>query len=189
MMIAVRNGEIDRVIVYSFSRFARSVTHLLKALEEFKGLKVSFISVTEQIQTDSPMGKAIFVILSAISQLERELLIERVRNGLANAKAKGIHIGRKKTRPSELIRKLYLSGVTYREAGRIAGVSSGAIGSEVRLLKEELGVEKVKELRRKSNRRPVLAYKPAPILNEMEPMEQKADIESTKGDPIEMTIQ
>jgi DNA invertase Pin-like site-specific DNA recombinase len=138
MMKSVRNKEIDRVVVYSFSRYARSTSHLLSALEEFKKLGVEFVSISENIETNSPLGVAIFSILGAVAQLERDILIERVKNGLANAKAKGVQLGRKKTRDSELIRRLYLTGVTYREIGRIAKCSSGAVSAEVRELKKEL---------------------------------------------------
>lgn len=114
MMKDVRSGLIEKVIVYSFSRYARSVTHLLRALEEFKKLNVGFVSITESIDTNTPLGSAVFTILGAVAQLERDLIAERVRNGLANAKAKGIRIGRLKTRDSDLIRKLKASGMTYR---------------------------------------------------------------------------
>ena len=81
-----------------------------------------------------------------ISQLERELIAERVRNGLANARAKGIHIGRKKTRPSELIRALLLQKMKYREIAKIANCSHGAINSERKeMLKEVKQVEEVKQ--------------------------------------------
>lgn len=138
MMAAVRRGEISSVVVYSFSRFARSVSHLLMALEEMNKYNVAFLSLTEKIETNSPMGRAFFVVIAAISQLERDILVERVKNGLANAKAKGVILGRKKTRDSELIRRLYLSGVTYKEVGRIAKCSSGAVSAEVKILKKEL---------------------------------------------------
>lgn len=138
MMKAVRNGEIKQVVVYSFSRYARSTSHLLSALQEFKKLNVSFTSLSENIDTNSALGVAIFSILGAVATLERDILIERVRNGLNNAKAKGIKLGRKKTRDSALIRQLFLSGVTYREISRIAKCSSGAVSAEVRELKKEL---------------------------------------------------
>jgi DNA invertase Pin-like site-specific DNA recombinase len=106
MMNDVRAGLIDKVIIYSFSRYARSITHLLKALKEFKRTGVGFISITESIDTNTPLGSAVFTILGAVAQLERDLIAERVRNGLANAKAKGVRLGRMKTRDSDLIRKL-----------------------------------------------------------------------------------
>lgn len=67
MMNAVREGKISKVIVYSFSRYARSVTHLLSALQEFKELNTDFISVSERIDTNTPLGQAMFTVLSAIS--------------------------------------------------------------------------------------------------------------------------
>ena len=138
MMAEVRAGKVSKVIVYSFSRYARSVTHLLNALEEFRKFEVSFISISENIDTDSPLGSAIFAILGAVSQLERDILVERVKNGLANAKAKGIKLGRKKTRDSALIRKLYKNGMTYKQIGQASGASNGSIAAEIREYKKEL---------------------------------------------------
>jgi DNA invertase Pin-like site-specific DNA recombinase len=62
MMNDVRNGQISNVLVYSFSRYARSVTHLLRALEEFRKLNVGFISITESIDTNTPLGSAVFTL-------------------------------------------------------------------------------------------------------------------------------
>ena len=137
MMKDAREGQIGKVIVYSFSRYARSVTHLLRALEEFKKLDVGFVSITESIDTNTPLGSAVFTILGAVAQLERDLIAERVRNGLANAKAKGIRIGRLKVRDSDLIRKLKTSGMTYRQIAHIARCSAGAVGAEMRAWKKE----------------------------------------------------
>jgi DNA invertase Pin-like site-specific DNA recombinase len=96
MMAAVENGEVSSVVVYSFSRFARSTTHLLTALQIFKKKDVHFVSLTEKIDTNSAVGIEIFSILASISQLERDLIADRVKIGLANARAKGKLIGRKK---------------------------------------------------------------------------------------------
>lgn len=79
VMKEVNSGQVSTVIVYSFSRFARSTKHLLNALEVFKGKQVGFISITENVDTSSPMGRAFFTIISAISQLERDLISERVK--------------------------------------------------------------------------------------------------------------
>ena len=78
-----------------------------------------------------------FTILGAVAQLERDLIAERVRNGLANAKAKGVRLGRMKTRDSDLIRKLRASGMTYRQISQIARCSSGAVSAEIRQMKHE----------------------------------------------------
>ena len=137
MMKDARDGIISKVIVYSFSRYARRVTHLLRALEEFKKLEVGFVSITESIDTNTPLGSAVFTILGAVAQLERDLIAEKVRNGLLNAKAKGIRIGRLKTRDSDLIRKLRKSGMTFREIAKIAKCSTAAVDAEVKEMKKE----------------------------------------------------
>ncbi len=142
MMAAVRNGECSCLVVYSFSRFARSVTHLLTGLEELKKNQTSFVSLTERIETDSSIGKAVFVIIGAIAQLERDLICERVKNGLANARAKGKLIGRKKLRDSNLIRSLLKAGMSYRNISKIAKCSHGSVHAEVLAVrKEELALK------------------------------------------------
>lgn len=79
MMKAVRDNEVESVIVPAFSRLARSTTHLLKALDEFKDHNCSFISLSERLDTSTAAGKMAFTVLAAVSQLERELIIERVK--------------------------------------------------------------------------------------------------------------
>jgi DNA invertase Pin-like site-specific DNA recombinase len=96
-----------------------------------------FISVTEKIETNSPMGKCFFTVIAAIATLKRELIIERVKNGLRNAKLKGKQIGRKKTRNSELIRSLLNSGMTLRATARVANCSHGSVSLERALMKKE----------------------------------------------------
>jgi DNA invertase Pin-like site-specific DNA recombinase len=137
MMKHVREGLIGKVIAYSFSRYARSVTLLLRALEEFRKMNVGFVSITESINTNTPLGAAVFTILGAAAQLERDLIAERVRNGLANAKAKGVRIGRLKTRDSDLIRKLRASGMTYRQIATISKCSAGAVSAELLAMEAE----------------------------------------------------
>lgn len=137
MMAAVETGEISMVIVYSFSRFARSTTHLLNALNRFKAKGVQFVSLTERIDTNSAVGVAIFSILASISQLERDLISDRVKIGLANARAKGRLVGRKKLRDSDLIRKLLKSGLSYRQVSTIAKCSHGSVSAEKRAMKKE----------------------------------------------------
>lgn len=82
------------VVVWKFDRFARSVSHLLRALETFRALGIEFVSLTEQVDTTTPMGKMIFTVLGSIAELERGLIVERVKCGMRNARAKGKQIGR-----------------------------------------------------------------------------------------------
>jgi DNA invertase Pin-like site-specific DNA recombinase len=94
LMTAVRNREIDCVLVWKFDRFARSTRHLLAALEEFNHLGVRFISVQDQIDTDTPMGRAMFTIIGAMTELESSLISERVTAGMKAAETRGRHLGR-----------------------------------------------------------------------------------------------
>jgi DNA invertase Pin-like site-specific DNA recombinase len=94
MMADVRARRVDIVLVWRFDRFARSVKHLVDALEEFRHLGISFISMTEQLDTASPLGAAMFAIIGALAALERDILIERVRAGLDRARSQGVRLGR-----------------------------------------------------------------------------------------------
>lgn len=147
MMKAVRDNEVECVVVYSFSRYARSTTHMLAGLEEMKKTNTNFVSLTEKIDTSSPIGKAMFVIISAIAALDRDLIAERVKNGLVNARAKGKLIGRKKLRDSDLIRKLLKAGMTYRNIAIIAKCSHGSVSAEYRLaMKQDEEKARLKKL-------------------------------------------
>lgn len=137
MMAAVERGEISSVVVHSFSRFARSTTHLLNALTRFKEKGVHFVSISERIDTNSAVGVAIFSILAAIAQLERDLIASRVKIGLENARAKGKLIGRKKMRDSDLIRKLLKAGMSYRNISVVAKCSHGSVSAERAALRRE----------------------------------------------------
>jgi len=114
----------DAVVVWRFDRFARSVSHLLKALETFRALGIEFVSLSEQVDTSTPTGKMIFTVLGAVAELERSLIVERVCAGLRNARAKGKKLGRprKLTKP-ELIKPMRSQGASWRAIGRALGVS------------------------------------------------------------------
>lgn len=96
LMEDARKGRLSMVLVWRFDRFARSTAHLHKALDEFNSLGVPFVSLTEHVDTSTPMGMMVFTILSAVAQMERELIRERVKAGLRNARAKGKRLGRRK---------------------------------------------------------------------------------------------
>ena len=94
LMVDARKGKIDVVMVWRFDRFARSTTHLLAALETFKALGIDFVSLREQVDTATPMGMAMFTIIAALSRLERDVTVERVKAGVARARAQGRTLGR-----------------------------------------------------------------------------------------------
>ena len=105
--------RFDCVVVWKFDRFARSVSHLLRALETFNALGIAFVSLTEQVDTTTPAGKMVFTVLGAVAELERSLIVERVKAGLRNARAKGKRLGR----PRKIL-----------DAGRIAALRAGGMG-------------------------------------------------------------
>lgn len=143
LMREVEEGNVSHIIVYSFSRFARSTRHLLDALETFKKHKVEFVSLSEQIDTASAIGTAFFTIIGAIAQLERELISERVKNGLKNAIAKGKKVGRPKTRPSQAIMNLHSENYSYREISKILGISHMAVSREIKSYQRNLNHKEV----------------------------------------------
>ncbi len=94
LMADAHRRRFDAVLCWKFDRFARSVSHLLRALEAFRSLGIDFISFSEQLDTSTPTGKMVFTVLGAVAELERSLIVERVRAGMRNARAKGKRIGR-----------------------------------------------------------------------------------------------
>jgi DNA invertase Pin-like site-specific DNA recombinase len=97
LMAGARRREFDAVVCWRFDRFARSVKHLVLALDEFQSLGVAFVSLREALDFSTPMGRAMFTVIAAMSELERELIRERVRAGIAKAKAAGKRLGRPAT--------------------------------------------------------------------------------------------
>jgi len=121
-----RKRRVDCILVWRFDRFARSTKHLLLALEEFRSLGVQFISFQENIDTTSPLGQALFTIVSAVAQLERDLIRERVRAGLRNARAKGKKFGRPRAAVDPVaVAALRSEGRSWSEVCRSLNVSKG----------------------------------------------------------------
>ena len=135
LMAAARNREIDCVLVWKFDRFARSTRHLLAALEEFDHLGVRFVSVQDQIDTDSPMGRAMFTIIGAMAELESSLISERVTAGMRAAEARGRHLGRPATQPrivSEIETLAISTDLSIRQIQKkISGRASRGIVGEI----------------------------------------------------------
>ena len=102
MLADARHGRLDVVVVWAGDRLARSTKHFLELLDEFNRLNIEFVSFREQLDTAGPLGKAILVIIGVVAELERNLLIERVRAGMRRARLEGRRIGR---RPVEVDRE------------------------------------------------------------------------------------
>jgi DNA invertase Pin-like site-specific DNA recombinase len=133
MMQDAHERRFDAVVVWRFDRFARSVSHLLRALETFNSLGVQFVSLSEQVDTSTPMGKMVFTVLGAVAELERNLIIERVRAGLRHARANGKQLGRpKKAIDVVQVKSLRAAGTSWRAIARKLGVSVGSVFAAAR---------------------------------------------------------
>src|ERR1700756_168887 len=125
--------KFEVVVVWKFDRFARSVSHLLRALENFRALGIEFVSLSEQIDTSTPTGKMVFTVLGAVAELERNLIVERVRAGLRHARAKGKQLGRpRKSVDAAAVRSLRAAGQSWRTIARKTGVSVGTVFAAAR---------------------------------------------------------
>ncbi len=124
LMVEVKARRVDVVVVAAFDRFGRSVRHLVETLELFRHLGVEFISLREQIDTGSALGQAVFTIIAAIAQLERSLIVERVKAGLRRARAEGKRLGRAPLQiPAHRVEDGVRRGLSARAAAREWGVS------------------------------------------------------------------
>lgn len=128
MLRDARRGRFDVVLVWASDRIARSVKHFLDVLDELNRLNIEFISFREQIDTAGPLGRAIVVIIGAIAELERNLIIERVRAGMRRARLEGRHIGRNPiTLDREAIYRDRCQGQSLRQIAKGHRVSTATI--------------------------------------------------------------
>jgi DNA invertase Pin-like site-specific DNA recombinase len=128
LMADARKRRFDVVACWRFDRFARSTKHLLLALEEFRSLSIQFLSHQENIDTTSPLGQAVFTIVAAVATLERDLIRDRVRAGLRNARSKGKRLGRPRAVvDATQIASLRASGVSWRAIARELRVGEGTV--------------------------------------------------------------
>jgi DNA invertase Pin-like site-specific DNA recombinase len=128
MMADARRGKFDVILVWASDRIARSVKHFLEVLDELNRIGVEYVSFRENIDTAGPLGRAIVVIVSAVAELERSLIVERVRAGMRRAKLEGRHIGR---RPLDLDREAILRdhrlGQSLGKIAREQGISKATV--------------------------------------------------------------
>ncbi len=118
-----RRRLFDVVLVWKFDRFARSLKHLIESLHEFSALGIDFISLTEGVDTTTPAGQLLFHIVGAVAQFERDLIAERVRAGMAHARAMGKRIGRPRAAVDvEAVSKLRVEGRSLREIAQTLNV-------------------------------------------------------------------
>ena len=140
LMAEAHSRRFDVIAVWKFDRFARSVSHLLRALETFQALGIEFVSLSEQLDTSTPAGKMVFTILGAVAELERSLIVDRVKAGMRNARAKGKRIGRPPITPlasetRQAIARAYVEGEgSLRGLAARFGTSVGTVQRCIRML-------------------------------------------------------
>jgi len=138
LMNDAKKRRFDVVLVWRFDRFARSTKHLILALEEFRNLGIDFVSYQENIDTSSPLGSAIFTIISAVAQLERDIIAERVKAGLRRAKENGKKLGRPKASIDvERIQMLRSTGLSLRAIAKKVNISRTTVADVLEKITEK----------------------------------------------------
>jgi DNA invertase Pin-like site-specific DNA recombinase len=128
LMAAVHRGELDLVAVWKFDRFARSMQHLVSALSDFRARNVEFVSVQDGCDTTTAAGRMVFGVIASLAEFERELIVERVKAGMAAAKRRGRRAGRPHTRVDVArARAMRAEGKPLREIAAVLGVGLGTL--------------------------------------------------------------
>jgi len=138
MIGAARKRQIDVVLVWRYDRFARSTQALVNALKEFQSLGVDFISYQENIDTTTPTGELIFHVMASLAQFESALISQRVRAGMARAKAQGKHVARPPLAASKQveIEALHAQGVSMNQISKQIGVAYGTVYNYVQKIRQ-----------------------------------------------------
>jgi DNA invertase Pin-like site-specific DNA recombinase len=128
MLAACRRRQADAVVVYRYDRFARSLRQLVNALCDFDALGIQFVSLHEGVDTSTPNGRLVFGIFASIAEFERELIRDRVRSGLAVARAQGKRIGRPRVDvDTARVAELRAAGRSWAEIAREMGLGLGTV--------------------------------------------------------------
>lgn len=138
-MKVLRDG--DSLVVWKLDRLGRSVRHLIGLIEELKGKGVHFRSLTDSIDTGTAMGRFFFHVMSALAEMERELIIERTMAGLAAARAEGRIGGRRRVMTADVVaraRRMFATGATVIQVALICEVSTKTIYKYVPADEQEL---------------------------------------------------
>ncbi len=125
LMVDVKKGKIDIVLVWKFDRMGRNTVHLVSVLDDLRAHNVEFCSFSEQVDTSSALGKCIFTIIAALAELERSNILMRSRAGIENAKRRGVKFGRRKSWPladNTIIESMVMEHGSLRKAARALGI-------------------------------------------------------------------
>ncbi len=140
MLEVARKRHVDVVLVWRYDRFARSTQALVQALKEFQSLGVDFISYQENIDTTTPQGEMIFTVMASLAQFESALISERVKAGMARAKAQGKRISRRPiaAKIQRCIATLHAQGFSIHQISKQLGIGYGTAWNYVQRLKQEV---------------------------------------------------
>ena len=128
LMKLAHQGKVDVVAVWKFDRFARSVKHLVTALDQFRAVGVDFVSTEDSIDTSTPAGRFVFHIFGAVAELERELIRERTIAGMAAARRRGTKVGRPRVFVDLVkARRLRHEGLPLKVIAKRLGVGFGTL--------------------------------------------------------------
>jgi DNA invertase Pin-like site-specific DNA recombinase len=140
LMKAARRRELDAILVWRLDRWGRSLADLITTLQELNALGVGFVSLTEALDMTTPTGRAMAALLAVFAEFERDILRERVKAGIAQARKQGKPHGRPRTAayPQEHIRELYAQGMSQSRIARELGIGRTSVR---RLLRDPSGEE------------------------------------------------
>ena len=140
LMADCQQRLVDVVLVWKFDRFARSVTHLTQALEAFQALGIDFVSYSQNLDTSTPMGKMLFVIIGAVGELERDLIRERTEAGRQVARTRGVKFGRRSVVTPEVRDRIFAlrkGGQTFAYISNLLGIGEATVARTLALGRSE----------------------------------------------------
>jgi DNA invertase Pin-like site-specific DNA recombinase len=128
LMLAAKRRQFDVVLCWKLDRFGRSLRHLVNSLADLEAVGVAFVSLTDNLDLTTPAGRLMFQVIAAMGEFERELIRERVRAGLRNARAKGRTLGRPRVAvDAARIGRLRSQGLSWVTIAAQLGVGEGTI--------------------------------------------------------------
>lgn len=131
-MDLAKQRKYDVLLVWKLDRLGRSMVHLVKVLEGLEEVGVEFCSLKDAFDCTTSAGRLMMNLLGCLAQFERDLIVERVKSGLANARRKGVKLGRRKEFDYEEISQMRVQGMTYQEIRNKLGCSNWVITQAIR---------------------------------------------------------
>jgi len=134
MMADAKKRKFDVLLVYKLDRLSRSLKDLITTLDDLKSMGIDFISYDNGLDTTTPTGRLIFNVVGAVAEFEKDIIRERVRAGLENAKRKGKRLGRPpvSSRLVDKAKKLRSEGMSFRQIGKRLGIPESTVRANIK---------------------------------------------------------